>query len=389
MSVIVIAVALRVWVSTFGNNFDLESYEIVAKLQAAGENVYAGTERYNYGPPWFLVLGSFWRIASFTSAPLGFFRAEIIALLTMVDLTLAAILYKRYGVVAGLIILFSPISIIITGYHNQFDNLAVLLGLIAVLLIADRVSGRIEPHEWMGILLLSLSLSVKHVLLVFPLWLALRQESWMRRLIYLVVPGGVFLLAFGPWSGGGGLDGILENVVGYRSFANAPIVATFVGGRIEPDVVLTLAMGVFAGALLAGAWWTRRLPLTNTYLVYLVVISIFAPALANQYFVIPLAAVAVFPNPLFFIWMGAASLFLVGDPDGLHSQTVLEQLPDILRRDRVGHSAYQTITWLLALGAAFWWGQSRYRVSSHNGRSSRDLLDHETIRLSTSRNASH
>lgn len=160
------------------------------------------------------------------------------------------------------------------------------------------------------------------------------------------------------------------------------------GGRIEPDVVLTLAMGVFVGALLVGAWWTRRLPLINSYLVYLVVISIFAPAIANQYFVIPLAAVAIFPNPLFFVWMGAAIVYLIGDPDGLHSQVVLEHLSDTLRRVRVGHSVYQTITWLLALGAALWWGQSRHRSPSDSEASPRGLMAHEAERLPTSPDAS-
>lgn len=175
----------------------------MAELQAAGENVYANTWLYNYGPPWFLLLGSFWRIASLTSSPIGLFRAEIIGLLNVVDLTLAGILYKRYGATAGLIILFSPISIIITGYHNQFDNFAVLLSLIGVLVIGDRVSGQFELHEWAGMFLLALSLGVKHVLLVFPLWLALRQETWTRRRGFLVVPGLMFLVLFGPWFGDG------------------------------------------------------------------------------------------------------------------------------------------------------------------------------------------
>ncbi len=357
--VVVAAVALRFWVSTFGHNFDFASYRIVAELQAAGENVYANTARYNYGPPWFLLLGSFWHIASLTSAPVGVFRAEIIALLTVVDLTLAGILYKRYGATAGLIILFSPIAIIITGYHNQFDNFAVLLGLIGVLVIGDRVSGRIELHEWMGMALLTLSLGVKHLLLVFPLWIALRQETWTRRLVFLVVPGSIFLVLFGPWLGDGGLEGVMTNVIGYRSFGNAPILSTFIGGRISPDMLFRLASLSFAAALLVGSWLTRRLPLTKAYLVYLVVITVFAPAIANQYFAIPLAAVAAFPNTLFFVWMAAATLFLIGDGDGLHSSAVLENLPDLMRKDQIGNSAYRLITWLLASGGALWWWRSR------------------------------
>ena len=155
----------------------------------------------------------------------------------------------------------------------------------------------------------------------------------------------------------------MTNVVGYRSFANAPLLSTFIGSRVPPDMLFKLASLFFVVALVAGSWLTRRLPLTKAYLVYLVVVAVLAPAIANRYFEIPLAAAAAFPNAHFVVWMAAATLFLIGDGDGLHSSAVLEALPDLLRKDQISHSAYRTITWLLAAGGALWWWRSRGSAS--------------------------
>ena len=50
--VVVLGVALRLWMATLGHNWDLASYQTVAQIVDAGGNVYAETERYNYGPLW-------------------------------------------------------------------------------------------------------------------------------------------------------------------------------------------------------------------------------------------------------------------------------------------------------------------------------------------------
>jgi len=49
ITAVAIGIGLRIWVSTFGYNFDFESYAVVASIIDSGGNVYAETHRYNYG----------------------------------------------------------------------------------------------------------------------------------------------------------------------------------------------------------------------------------------------------------------------------------------------------------------------------------------------------
>ena len=51
--IVMAGVILRLTVMLFGHNFDFESYCIVGRLVTQFKNVYANTERYNYGPFFF------------------------------------------------------------------------------------------------------------------------------------------------------------------------------------------------------------------------------------------------------------------------------------------------------------------------------------------------
>ena len=55
-AVLVAGTIARFWAGTLGHNFDFDSYRVVADLMAQGKNVYASTDRYNYGPVWFTVI---------------------------------------------------------------------------------------------------------------------------------------------------------------------------------------------------------------------------------------------------------------------------------------------------------------------------------------------
>src|SRR5438067_1863227 len=82
----VAGVAARLMLPRLGFNFDAVSYRIVGDIVTSGGNVYAETQRYNYGPVWFLILGALHWVASFTADPVGLFRSGIVAVLTVADL---------------------------------------------------------------------------------------------------------------------------------------------------------------------------------------------------------------------------------------------------------------------------------------------------------------
>lgn len=355
VAVVVAAVALRFAVAGFGSNYDLASYRIVADLVLDGENVYAGTDRYNYGPIWFVVLGAFEWTARLFSTP-DLFRLQIIALLSAVDVAVAVMVARRWGGTAAAVFLLSPVGIIISGFHNQFDNVAVALGLAAVLLLDGRSEESLGRRDMAGLGLLAVSLSVKHVLVVLPVWLLVRQRTWPRRVAVVAVPYGLFGLLFAPWVGAG-RAGIVDNVIGYRSYANAPFLSLFTGD-IPSGIPATV---LFVAAMALAAWFTRALPLPETLLVHLVVLVVFSPALANQYLAIPLVALAVWRTPWSWMWTAVATFFLAVDSDGLEVTEMQGSLSRVLFDSaKQDPGRYQLVVALLALAALAAWRQSAF-----------------------------
>lgn len=336
--VLVAAIVARLLVSQLGSNYDWESETIVAGIVGDGGNVYAETARYNYGPVFMGVLGAL----HFLSGSDQLDRLLVVGFLTLVDLGIWAVLRSQFGRVAAAVFLLNPISIIITGYHNQFDNLAVLLGLLAVVVLRDSASGRTSSSRFLaGLGLLGLSLCTKHVFFVFPLWIAVRQVTWGRRLAALAVPPLLFVVSFLPFLPHGGKDGILRNVVHYSSANNSPLMHL-----ILPDgwVSAGLAKAVFLLVLVAGAFVFRSRSDLDRLLLYTVVLVVFAPAMANQYLAIPMAAAVAWLNAGFVLYVTLSTLFLGAHPNGFGRLAVRDLLPSQM----VSNGSLREWDWLIA-----------------------------------------
>src|ERR1017187_4933621 len=156
--VLLIGLAARMAAAACGHNYDMESYFIVTKILAAGDNVYAETQRYNYGPVWFLVLHGLDLIARHHETVL---RWLVAIFLSLADVGIFTLLYRQAGRLAATLFFLNPISILITGFHSQFDNFALCLGLLGVLQIANDPDRPLGRRDFGGLLLLGLSLATK------------------------------------------------------------------------------------------------------------------------------------------------------------------------------------------------------------------------------------
>jgi hypothetical protein len=308
-----LGVAARFVLPQQGFNYDVTSFRIVGDIVASGGNVYAETERYNYGPVWFLILGALRIAASATGDPERLFRLGIVAVLTLADLAIAAMLNRRIGPRAAILFFLNPVSIVITGYHNQFDNVAIAAGLAGALL-AERAAKEGGWRLTSGALaLFGLSLATKHLFFVLPLWLAFRARSWREALVAAGVPILLFVASFLPFAPGG-WRGIVHNVLLYRSFGNGPAARILheAGAAIPPSLLLV-------AGLAAAGWLLRRRPLFESVLVYLVLLVVLSPAMANQYLAIPMASVAAALNPAYALYALSSFLILLSNSDGLAS----------------------------------------------------------------------
>ena len=281
------------------------------------------------------------------------FRLGLALLLAGVDVAIAARLRRRFGDRAALFLLFSPVSLLVSGYHRQFDNLALLLGLLGAERLEERREGRVTGGDVAGWLLLGLSLATKHLLFAFPLWVAAGKKGLARRVGSAVVPPALFALSFVPWVAGG-WEGIVSNVLTYTSTANAPLYRTFLPAavlRVVPPEAAWLTL------LLALGWLLRGTRPVDSLLVYTVAFVGAAPAMTNQYLAIPLAAIAAWPRAPFAAYTALATLFLALDRDGLALR------PGALS-DAPRQVAYAVLCALLLAGLAVLVAERRRRAAT-------------------------
>ena len=298
---LLLGAVLRIFLATLGNNFDLESYWIVSEAVLQGQSVYAEVTRYNYGPIWFLMLGAFRRILQVIHRDdIGHLHIIVAAFLTLVDLLLARMLRVKFGVKAALFFYLNPVSILITGYHSQFDNFAILIAVVACCWFGS-LKDKSAAALLGGAVVLGLSLTIKHVCLFFPFWLwwAARNLSAPKRWLVFGVSYGVFIVSFFPFA----LDpdsrsGILANVVSYSSPYEVGLISRLLAlagdiFSIEKASLLWIGkFGFVALSFLSAIMWSRRgrkeSAAIDGLFIYLISLVAFSPAAADQYLAIAL-----------------------------------------------------------------------------------------------------
>ncbi len=317
-----VSITLKVILASRWSDYDVGSYEVVASLVLHGRSVYANTERYNYAPLWSLFLAGLKQISAWLP-PLGrhAYHLTIAAFLALVDVALAALLTTRYQYDAGVFFLLCPVTIILTGSYSQFDNLALLAGLAAWLLISE--GGATWARALPSAGLLGLSMAIKHICFLFPLWLIFWAGlgSWRKRFAYAVCAYGLFGASFLPWA----MDapsraGIIQHVFLYRSRFYFSLLHLVAGSRhfwlvsgAETRILTLIWMGVLmiSGIVAARA----KSDLFGMYLLAMVAAS---PALNDYYLALPVLACAIF-YPRWPIWsfLAAAMVVLFSSPGGI------------------------------------------------------------------------
>ena len=203
-------------------------------------------------------------------------------------------LWRKFGLMAAAVFFLNPVAIIITGFHNQFDNVAVGLGLLAVLRFGDDFEKPLDGRKFSALALLGLSLMTKHVFFMFPFWLAVKQRGLWAKGFIIAIPTAIFLAGFLPyWPLGH--DGIIQNVFRYRSgmdgYLYTNLMPVGVQAVFSSRTVWLLALGFFALVC-------RKKDGFQSLLLYTGVLVALAPTIASQYFAIPLALLAVNFNAL-------------------------------------------------------------------------------------------
>ncbi len=322
LSVLIIGIVFRLALTARGYNNDLDAYRSVVDLMTQGKSVYTDTNRYNYGPAWCNILWLLdmlpWNAPDRTWA----LHWKVAIFLSGVDCCIAYVLLRWYGLLTAVIFFLNPISIIITGYHSQFDNLAILISILAARLIGQRNSTT-YVQKISGLTLVGVSLIVKHLALFFPIWLFFSLETRRMKVLAVLIPYGLFSLSFVPyWRS---LSGIVHHVFLYQSVPNGPFWKEIAPGFVANKFALPF---LFISAMfIAGLFWRKR-DAPEALWLYFVSLVVFSSAIANQYLAIPVSAISVNWNPFYGIYTLFATFFLAGSYDGLHLPVLAPVYPD-------------------------------------------------------------
>ncbi len=331
IAMIAAGLAARLFVATLGHVADFDSWKAVAKLMDQSQNVYACTTVYNFGPAWFFILRALDMMAGHNTTV---FRYLVPGFLGLGDVGIFIILWRCYGKLAACFFLLNPISIIVSGYQNNFDNLAILLGMVSVLLMGNDFDRPLDRRKILGLLVLGLSLVVKHVFFAFPFWLAVKQKGLLQKVAVILIPVFVFFISFVPWWHGGS-QGIIQNVFLYRSFTNEYFYNLFLP-QFAQFMFGSQAVWLFLLVLFAFVY--RKKSTMEFLLFYTCVMVAFAPSSVNEYLAIPGAFVATHLNLLTILYTVAGTCHMLVSVNGLHLT------------NRIGLSYIDIAIFLLCLG---------------------------------------
>jgi hypothetical protein len=312
---IVAAVSARLYLSQLGHNFDLESYEIVSDIILRGESVYGQTERYNYGPVWAYMLAGIRYLSEWAGYSQKTFHLLIVLVLSIAELLFYRLLFQKYrNNLMILLLLFNPVSLVIIGHHSQFDILALALAFAA--------TQQIEKKQMVyAVLLLGLSYCTKHIMVFYPLLLLFDKSLNLRnRLILLTLPAVIFAVSFLPFYAD--MADIQKNVLGYQFNNNQTFLKQFFDLLIPGFII---KMGIFKILPVFQGYkflWLAIFPLVGyltakykaeeRFFIYLLCIVASSLAISEQYFLIPLAAVAFYRKHfLAWLYLAASSYFIL------------------------------------------------------------------------------
>ena len=314
------------WAQSLPGNWDFGQWVNVSNAALAGVDPYA-TYGYNYPPPWLAVLTGFQAAASDDAQ----FRLMIAILLTLTDVGICLLLVRRGYLLAGVLFILSPISIAISGQHQQVESIALFLAFAGAFMLSGRSRRPISGVDWVAALLIGLSLAFKPVFLLFPLWLLIRRGPLARRVLLGAVPFAVLgvsvlsaFLTYPPAE-------VIQRIFGHGGTNNAPLINALVPNQLAPWFIeVGGAKVIFVVLLVLSAWMFRNLDVFEMSLAYTVSAVLFAWAMANQYLLTPMAAVAVYLNIGFMIWLLLSTIYLGGAADILNVWGLRDIQPHIM-----------------------------------------------------------
>lgn len=183
---IILAILLRLFFAiSFYGSVDVDNATHIVKTFHSGKNIYEYTG-YNHTPLWLLFLLGADFVSNTFHVPF-YFIMKLYAIIA--DIIITFLLYKISSVKNALVYLFSPVAILISSFHGQFDSIALALLLGAYIFLKQR--------KYISLaLLLTIAIAFKSwPILLLPLFVFHIKASVYRKIHFI---GLVLFLSFLP-----------------------------------------------------------------------------------------------------------------------------------------------------------------------------------------------
>jgi hypothetical protein len=337
--VIFVGLFARILISQQGYNWDFMSYRLVTDLFQNGEDFYI-TGRYNYAPIWINILSFLDSLPNFNIDLFDPLRIKVVLFLSFVDLFIFFLLRREHSFIIAAFFFLNPISIFISGFHNQFDNLAVLVGFIAILIYEKNNK---NFGFFVCSLLLGISLCVKHVLFILPIWLAFKEKKFLKKVLIILIPYFIFLASFSFYIPEH-FESIVKNVFQYSSFNNGPFWNIYMPYVVKFFISIKV---LFIASLFLFGLFIKGRPLKDIFYLYLLAVVVFSSAASNQYFAIPLIAIVVFWNRFYAAYTFACVILFLVDESSLQIEWLVNIFDFNFTHSRY---LYHVIIFILSIG---------------------------------------
>jgi len=303
---------------------DVERYERVAThLLDTSWNPYETRRLFPYPPPWAAVeAGALW----LARHGIGTFAVNVKIPVLLADLLVVVVLAAaaragRASSAAAWLYAVHPVSLLVTGFHGQFDAIALAFVLLALESLA-------RERRDASALLLGAAIATKAFPVLLLPFLALGHGASPRRALRFAVlallPVAALLLPFALADGAA----VRRELFAYSGVADfgwtgvvrgAEWLATGVLPRSEarfwPVAAVTskiLALSAWAALVVAFARRPPRLAPHRACLVMMVAFCVLYGALSAQYLLWPVVLGVVRPTRPFALYTAAATAGLVG-----------------------------------------------------------------------------
>jgi hypothetical protein len=298
-------------VAIYGN-IDTQTHELFVSIADKGGNIYVESPGYNLTPVRLWVLCALKQIQlALPGAPFHFVVRSFfsgIDLLTLGVLLLIAGVRKLPAVRTAIFFYLCPITFLITGYHGQFENFAMLMVLTGIymylrfatkpilrtaLLWLFATAGMIVKHNVFYEVIICLHSSIKRYRIKVPLF---------------VISVIIFLSTFIPyWEEGG--KGIINNVFKYGSQVGIYGITSL--------VMLPNLKNLFIPAMCVFPFFLKSKDIVAQCLLGVLFFLTFTTGIGIQYFVLPVALGALRPSKFFLLYILLASFYILGSRDNV------------------------------------------------------------------------